>query len=84
MPSVDDSFALVREARDLDELGVDDVRAAETDPENSDGVNIDSTLPRQEAPKPEREVEQAPKQLSIPAFFFVQAYGQHALKLKAQ
>ena len=45
MQSTDESFALVREALDLDELIVDDAWAAETDPGDSDRVDTDSTLP---------------------------------------
>ena len=37
---MDESFARVREAPDLDELVGDDAWAAETDPEDSDGSTV--------------------------------------------
>ena len=45
MQSVDDSFALVREARDPVELVADDAWTAEPDPADSDVVNTESTRP---------------------------------------
>ena len=45
MQSMDESFARVREAPDLDDLVGDGAWAAETDPGDSDRVNSDSTLP---------------------------------------
>ena len=55
MQSMDESFARVREAPDLDELVGDGAWAAETDPEDSgdsDEVDTDSTLPLKRPPSP--------------------------------